>query len=130
MSSVEYCRLNGKEVHHNSIKEITPQGLYYIDEGDTHFIDFIECRRNFVNYVNSSKDFNITDLKETESKCVAWRCMLQIEFFSEPRIKIIIPYKRTLLERITKLNSRKCSRIYLGLLNRISENGWSTFDLS
>lgn len=35
-----------------------------------------------MNYVNSSNDFNITDLKEIESKCVAWRCMLQIEFFN------------------------------------------------
>ncbi|BFT72384.1 hypothetical protein [Paenibacillus sp. P36] len=125
-----YCRLSGKAVHYKNIKEITPQGLYYIDEGDTHYIDFLECRKNFVNYVNSSNDFTITDLKEIESKCVAWRCMLQIEFFSEPRIKIIIPYKKTLWERITKRNSRKCTRIYLDLLYRIRDNGWSTFDLS
>lgn len=125
-----YCPLYGKEVHHNNIKEITPEGLYYLEEGRIHFIDFIECRRNWVNYVNSSNDFKTTSLKENESKCVAWRCMLQIEFFCEPRIKIIIPYKKTIWERITRKNSRKSSLIYIDLLNQISKNGWSTFDLS
>jgi hypothetical protein len=38
--NVEYV-LTTIEVHYKRIKEITPQGLFYIDEGETHYIDFL-----------------------------------------------------------------------------------------
>ena len=43
-----------------AIQSVTVEGLIYVVDGQQHFIDFDECRCNWVNYLNTSPDYATT----------------------------------------------------------------------
>lgn len=57
----------------SAIQSVIPRGLAYDVDREQHFIDFVECCRNWVDYVNSSPQYATTDLNETQTRCVAIR---------------------------------------------------------
>lgn len=120
--------------NHRRIMEINAEELKYKDDNNQIIsIDFIECRRNWVKYINNSEDFDVTDLTEEKTNCVGWRDIFDkppyIEFFSEPRIRFNFNDRRTLYEWLRKRNSSKGKEYFRKLQFKINENGWKTFDL-
>jgi hypothetical protein len=121
-------------IHHSVIISIDKIRLIYTDfEGNQAQIRFDECRKNWVNYANSSTEFEKPDLKEEETCCVGWRDAFDktpyIEFFTEPRARFVFPYKRTFYEWFRKLHSRKGYKYFRATCNELEAHGWSTFDL-
>jgi hypothetical protein len=122
--------------HHKNIINIGNLGLEFVNSsGENHFIDFNECKVNWIEYVNTSGQFSGgTSFKVEESVCVGWRDICSkpsyIEFFTKPRLRFIFPYKRTLVEKLFNTYSKKEYREFSKLQQQIIENGWSTFDLS
>src|SRR5687768_13932017 len=76
------------------ILSITPAGIRCLDnEGEEVFIDFRECRTNWVWFVIESDIWpHVTQLNEEDSTCVACRDAFDhpayFEFFTEPRTRI------------------------------------------
>lgn len=122
--------------HHKNIVRIEQVGIEYTDSyGENHFINFNECKDNWVIYVNNSGQFSGgTNFKEEESLCVGWRDICGnpafIEFFSNPRVKFIFPYEKTIIEKLTKTYCRKNYKEFTKMQLQIIECGWTTYDLS
>lgn len=121
--------------HHRQIERITSDALFYKNEqGCQQRIDFEACRNGWVDFVNRSEEFAVTDLKPEQTRTVAWRDITDepayIEFFTEPRTRFIFPYKRTLLEWMLPMYSSKKYRYFSEISNAIARRGWQTFDLS
>lgn len=68
-------------IHYRQIIEVNNIGISYRDNDNLlRTINFEECRRNWVNFVNSSDDFEISNLIVENSSCVGWR-----DYFDDPR---------------------------------------------
>lgn len=88
------------------IIEISKTGLTYSNHnGDRCFIDFYNCRRNWVNYVNESKKFitwegePFRNISESGTNCIGQRDWFSekpyFEFFDNPIVRFEIrPQKR------------------------------------
>lgn len=63
----------GRVVDNAVIQSVTVEGLVYVVDGQQHFIDFDECRRNWANYVNTLPDYATTNLDVTQTRTVAIR---------------------------------------------------------
>jgi len=123
--------MNCMTYNHRNIIKITTKELLYKDNNDQiKSIDFYECRKNWVKYINESND----DLTEEKTSCVGWRDILgkppYIELFSDPRIKFTFNERRTLYEWLNNKNSSKGNKNFIKLHYEINEKGWKTFDLS
>ena len=108
--------------------------IRYLDKNDeVSLIDFHICKKNWFDYVSSSKDFDIKDLSFEKSNGIgqrdAFKNPLYIECFSDPKIKIIFPYKKNVLEKLFKLNSKKAYSNFRKITDEIFSNGWGTLDL-
>ncbi|MDQ0887857.1 hypothetical protein QFZ81_002945 [Paenibacillus sp. V4I9] len=122
------------KILHQSMISINKAGLVFTDvDGNQVRIQFDDCRKNWVNYVNRSTEFDTSDLKEEETNCVGWRDAFDkvpyIEFFSEPKTRFLFPYRRTFYEWFRNMHSRKGYKHFRNMCNQLKENGWSTFDL-
>lgn len=120
--------------HHSKITSISYKGLKYVDNNNEEMlIDFHECRKNWVKYMNTSEYFEASKLKEDDTVCVAWRDAFHeppyIEFFSEPKIQFIYPYKRTFYEWIRNMSSYEGYWYFRETCIEIERYGWTTFDL-
>jgi hypothetical protein len=68
-------------IHFRQIIEVNNiEILYKGNDNLLKTINFDECRRNWVNFVNSSDDFEISNLTVENSYCVGWR-----DYFDDPR---------------------------------------------
>jgi hypothetical protein len=122
--------VNRIEHHYSSIISINNKGLAYKDSiHNLLFIDFSECRKSWVRYVNSSQEFSNQHIREEETRCVGWRDAFDkspyIEFFTEPRIRFVFPDKRILKVWYLKKGYKKFRETCV----KIEKEGWSTFDL-
>jgi hypothetical protein len=105
---------------------VTQEGIQYIDEnGNRQIIDFETCRKNWVEYVNNSEDFAVSNLSISETSCVAWRDITHkppyIEFFTEPRIRFEFKFSLWCLSP---------KQAFIRVQMKIVESGWTTYDLS
>ncbi len=121
------------ECHHDRILCMGKDGLTYLAHNNNKVtICFKECRENWIKYLNEYEDF-IDKRYEEETICVGWRNLFSqpsyVELFTDPHLRFIFLYERTLWERLTKRSSRKKISNFLYLQNRINECGWTTFDL-
>ncbi len=112
--------------HKNKIKNITENGIQYTDNsGNLGFIDFEVCRENWTEYVNSSEDFNVTNLSIDETKCVGYRNITDnhpyIDFFTEPKIRFEFKFSLSCLFP---------KQAFIEMQARIIQVGWTTYDLS
>lgn len=110
----------------HQIKSINKNSLQYIDgNGDLQFIDFEECRKNWVEYVNKSEDFSVNNLSVNETKCIGLRNMINkppyIEFFTDHKVKIEFKFSTFCLLP---------HKAFTELQAKITEIGWNTYDLS
>ncbi|WP_116190828.1 hypothetical protein [Paenibacillus taihuensis] len=120
------------EFHHSRIKVINTDGLSYLDDQDREiYIDFAECRNNWVNYLNASDSYEGDNRSIELTKCVGWRdafaIPMYIEFFTVPRTRFVYPY--SFIEKLRKLNSGRAYAHFKETANLIKRNGWSTFDM-
>jgi len=91
-------------INYNQITNINEREITYKDNNNKlKNIVFAECRKNWVDYVNSSGDFEITI---ENSICEGWRNYFDdpryIEFFTEDRVKVIFPRKMKLINKLFK----------------------------
>ena len=124
----------------SNIVEINKEGLIYIDmNGSERFIDFNECRRNWVKHVNESGNY-ITwegklyrNISEDNTNCVGQRDWFSdkpyIEFFTNPVIRFEIIPKRKVWDNFNKYWKHRYYGEFLRVHMKINECGWSTFDL-
>ncbi len=123
--------MNGGTFHHRNIIEIFADGFYYYGYNEQKcYINFRECRSNWVRYVNESPDFPETDLEDTATKIVGWRAPseLYVEFFSEPRTRFVFTYKRNFWEWLLGKPSAKAIRAYIELTEELIKLGWRMHD--
>lgn len=123
---LKYFRSRDDWMKNKKIISILPEGLTYQNgEGDQIFIDFEECRINFLKWLqkeNERTDEEMKNLNE-KTKCVAVRNAFEepryIEFFTEPRVRF--EFKKSWIKDSYKE--------YRSLNTKIIEAGWKTFDL-
>jgi hypothetical protein len=120
--------------HLSRIKTINEKELTYIDHTNVEKnIDFYECRKNWIHYMNNSNEYTISNLTENDTVCVAWRDAFHnppyIEFFTDPKIRFIFPYKRSFYEWVRNLHSSQGYNYFRRTCIEIENNGWSTYDL-
>jgi hypothetical protein len=123
-----------KVFHHSSIVKVHRKGITYKDENNELLeIDFYECRRNWIKYVNTSEEVVADDLSEDSTNCVAWRDIFAspgyIEFFELPRIRFQFNDRRNIYEWLLKKQSSKGRNHFIKLQIEIQELGWTTYDL-
>jgi hypothetical protein len=115
------------------ITGIREDGISYSADGAGEcFIDFAVCRRNWIDYVNVSGDFQSESPGWAEkTKCVAIRDITSsfFEFFSEPKVRVKIEPKPVFWGCL-KRNRRNRYKKFHELQSKITEAGWSTFDRS
>lgn len=120
-------------IHHSRIKNITTNGLSYIDDQHEEvFIDFNECSRNWVHYLNSSELFEGEGRSINSTSCVGWRDAfdnpMYVELFTEPRTRFVYPYGKSFLKRIENMRSRRVYTHFRETNDSIIKHGWTTFD--
>ena len=109
-------------------KNIDRQGIHYTDnQGVSSFIDFEECKKNWINYVNSSDEFSSKKgkLESDQTRCVAV-CDINanppcFEFFTE---------QRTRFEFRFSLRCLRPKKAFTDLQLAIYNAGWTTYDFS
>jgi hypothetical protein len=97
-------------------------------------IDFEVCRKNWVDFVNSSDDFEGSNLTAEKSNCVGWRDYFDdpryIEIFADIRVKVIFPRKMKLINKLLHYRlATKDQKEFHELQFKINKVGWKTFDL-
>lgn len=127
--------MNTRVYNYKNISKVDRTGIEYVDsKGEKQFIDFENCKDNWVRYVNASGDFWGYRSTKEEVSCVGWRDIYAepayIEFFSNPKIKFIFPYKKTIFGKLIKAYSGQMYREFNKLQQQIIEGGWTTYDLS
>lgn len=113
-------------IHFGRIKEIIKDGIFFVDEeNEKHFIDFKECRKNWVEFAKNSDEMSCTDLKEDETNCVGWRnCIGKpsfIEIFSNPRVKFVLSCEQNIFEKLFRRESKKCYQEFYKVQKSINE---------
>jgi hypothetical protein len=136
--AASWCEVNLHIVIYRSttIVALDRDGLTYRDSaGREHVIDFTDCRRNWLHYVQTSGDFpdaTLCSLDDTTG--VAWRDVTgrpaYIEFFTEPRTRFVFTSRRSLLDRLLFQRSSAWIAEFHALQLRIGRAGWTSFDLS
>jgi hypothetical protein len=131
LKTEEVLALNGGTFHHSNIIEIFGDGFFYYGYNEQKcYINFRECRTNWVNYVNDSPDFKETELQDTDTKIVGWRnsSELYVEFFSEPRTRFVFTYRRNFWQWLLGKPSTKGIRAYIELAETLVKLGWKMDD--
>lgn len=123
-----------KEYDYSRIIDINSNGLIYIDDlGNKCFVDFSDCRRNWVKHVNISNEYSRNDLNEEDTRCVGERDICAnpkyFEFYSKHKIRFIFQCKKGFIAKFLHFQS-KSSKQFLKLQFDIKKVGWSTFDLT
>ncbi|NIK68644.1 hypothetical protein EV294_102355 [Paenibacillus sp. BK033] len=121
-------------IHHSRIKNITSCGLaYFNDQHAEVLIDFMECRKNGVLYLNRSDLFEGEDRSIHSSSCVGLRDAfdnpMYIELFTEPRTRFVYPYRSSFLKIIGNLRSRRAYAQFRKTNDSLTKHGWTTLDL-
>lgn len=122
-----------KEYDFSRITNIDFEGVTYIDDlGSNCFIDFNECRRNWMKIVNNTKEYNRHELSEKYTKCVGERDISSnpkyFVFYGNPTVKFIFSCKDSIIVRL--LNQSKSIKNFQRVQYAIKSSGWSTYDLS
>jgi hypothetical protein len=123
--------LNGGTFHYTNIIEIFGDGFYYYGYNEQKcYINFRDCRSNWVQFVNQSPDFSEKYPEETATKIVGWHSPseMYIEFFSEPRTRFVFSYKRNLWEWLLGKPSAKGIRAYIEVTEKLVKLGWKLHD--
>jgi hypothetical protein len=120
----------------NTVVKIDVNGMVYLNgDGYEKYIDFMECRKNWLDYVKESGEFPESNLRNLEdSVCVAWRDVMgkpaYIEFFTSPRTRFIFTSRRSILDILLFRKSQAWVKDFHEVQLLIGRIGWSTFDLS
>lgn len=122
------------EYDFSRIVNISCTGLTYVDDLGNHcFINFSDCRRNWVNHVNTTNAYSRNDLSKKDTKCVGERDICPnpkyFTFYCNPKVKFVFQCKDNFVVRLFRFQS-KSSRNFLKIQFSINSVGWSTFDLS
>lgn len=127
MIKVNYKDITFLEIDSNFLEFMTK-------DGKEIKIDFRQCRKNWIKYVNESADFSRSDLKERETKCIGERnCLgnpLYINLYSDPIMRIEFRYKQTISEKLLGHDSGKAYKEFRKLQDNVVKGGWTTFDLT
>lgn len=123
----------------SSITEITKDKLLFINnEKQIQEIDFLQCRKNWVDYFNNN-DFITWEGKPApkitleKSKCVGVRDWFAekpyYEFCSNPKIRFEIHPKKHIIDYIFKHWKQRYYKEFRSVDERLHEIGLTTFDL-
>ncbi|WP_201008379.1 hypothetical protein [Paenibacillus glycanilyticus] len=103
------------------------------DQDREVFIDFSECKNNWVNYANESDSFEGNHRSVESTNCVGFRDAfadpMYIEFCTVPWTRFVYPYKKNFIEKLRKLSSGKAYVLFKETNDLIKKYGWSTFDM-
>lgn len=121
------------------IKEITKEKLIFInDENQIQEIDFIECRKNWVEHFNTN-DFITWEgepapkITFDENECVGERDWFAqkpyYEFYTHPKIRFEIRPKKRLIDHFIKYWVERYYNEFRSVEESLHEVGLSTFDL-
>ena len=123
------------EIQYNRIESINSAGIKYHDNlGKVQTIDFSVCKQNWVDHVNMSDDFKITNLKYDDSNCIGSRNILGkpkyfILYTAEPT-KIVFDHRLSFLDKLLHRDSPRNLREFYNFQTKIAELNLSTFDLT
>ncbi|GMK48852.1 hypothetical protein PghCCS26_59820 [Paenibacillus glycanilyticus] len=97
------------------------------------FIDFFECKNNWVNFANESDSFEGNHRSAESTNCVGFRDAfadpMYIEFCTVPRTRFVYPYRKNFIEKLRKLSSGKAYVLFKETNDLIEKYGWCTFDM-
>ena len=116
----------------STIQSITAEGLIYIVDEEQHFVDFAQCRRNWVDYVNSSPEYATTEMDMTQTRCVVVRDASAepptIDFLTTPPTRLT--FERAQRGRYWFRRENLAVADLTALQRQIQEAGWTTYDAS
>ncbi len=124
----------------SAVININEEGITYIGNNqDEQFIDFKECRKNWVEHVNSSRQYTtwdgelIKNITEADTNCVGMRDWFSAkpyyEFFTKPLVRFEIIPRRKPWEFFNKRWVHRYYPQFHAVQAKIDEFGWTTFDM-
>lgn len=123
--------LNSKQIF-----EINKNGItYFNDENEKNFIDFEECNKNWLEYIQNSDNFTIEEKEKiNNTKCVGSRDILErppcFIFYGEVLTKIEIKINKSFFNFFKFIKKDKEYKEFLKIERKINNMNWTTFDLS
>jgi len=116
----------GDSLKSKKIISITSEGLtYQNNDGQTYFIDFEECKKNFSKWLQEENELTDEETMhlENRTKCIAIRNAFEepkyIEFFTFPRVRF------EFIKSLFKDDYKEFRKLDF----RINGVGWKTFDI-
>lgn len=126
----------------SDIKTITMDSIIYLDDGTEKKIDLKECAINYANNYNSHIEDYITwegnpakPLTVEENRCIGERDWFNdapyFIFFSNPKVRFEIQWKKSLCDRIFKTHHSKQKYYpeFFKIQIELQQFNWITYDL-